>query len=186
MRPRPDFDGYVKVRSPHLLRLGYLLTHDWHTAEDLVQTALIKAWSSWDRLDGGDPDGYVRKIIVNTHLSWRRRRWLGETPTRDLPEHAAALDPMSAVDEYDRLWRVLGRLPPRQRAVVVLRYFEDLSQEQIAAVLDISVGGVKSQLSRALAALRAVTELRPTQLRPTELRPTSLTTSQGATDDSRR
>jgi RNA polymerase sigma-70 factor (sigma-E family) len=142
---------------------------------------LIKAWSAWDRLDGGDPDGYVRKVVINTQLSWRRRRWSGETPTRDLPEQAAngyAQDPMSAVDEYDRLWRVLGRLPPRQRAVVVLRYFEDLSQDQIAAVLEISVGGVKSQLSRALAALRLATELRAV----TELRPTTSTTSPGATD----
>lgn len=159
MRDRTGFDEYVRARSPHLLRLGYLLTRDWQVAEDLVQTALVKAWAAWDRLDSGSPDGYVRRVLVTTHLSWRRRRWIGEVAAGDLVDHAASPrtpDQTSAVDERDRLWRQLGELPPRQRAVLVLRYFEDLSDEQIADVLGIGVGGVRSQASRALARLRAV------------------------------
>lgn len=157
MRDRTGFDEYVTARSPHLLRLAYLLTRDWQAAEDLVQTALVKVWSAWDRLDTGSPDGYVRRAIVTTHLSWRRRRWIGEIATGDLEDHAGSqhtTDQMSVVDERDRLWRRLGELPPRQRTVLVLRYFEDLSDEQIAGVLGIGVGGVRSQASRALARLR--------------------------------
>jgi len=163
VRDRTGFDEYVTARSPHLLRLAYLLTRDWQIAEDLVQTALVKAWSAWDRLDAGSPDGYVRRVIVTTHLSWRRRRWTGEIAVGDLVDHVAAPrtpDRTSAVDERDRLWRQLGELPPRQRAVLVLRYFEDLGDEQIADVLGIGVAGVRSQASRALAKLRAVADAR--------------------------
>ncbi len=175
MRHRPDFDAYVTSRSPHLIRLGYLLTHDWQAAEDLVQTALIKAWSAWNRLDGGDPDGYVRRIVVTTHLSWRRRRWTGEVPGGDLADRANMArtpDEMAAVDERDRLWRILAELPPRQRTVLVLRYFEDLSEEQVAEVMGISIGGVKSQASRALIRLREVAGVRPESSgRPSDDRP---------------
>jgi len=157
VRDGTDFDEYVNARSPHLLRLAYLLTRDWQTAEDLLQTTLVKVWSAWGRLDAGSPDGYVRQVMVRTHLSWRRRRWIGEVASGDLAERAAgrpAPDQMSAVDERDRLWRRLGELPHRQRAVLVLRYFEDLSDDQIAGVLGIGVAGVRSQASRALGRLR--------------------------------
>jgi RNA polymerase sigma-70 factor (sigma-E family) len=164
VRDRTSFDEYVTARSPHLLRLAYLLTRDWQLAEDLLQTALVKTWSAWNRLDAGSPDGYVRRVLVTTHLSWRRRRWIGEIATGSLPDHPAdphTPDGTDAVDERDRLWRRLGELPPRQRAVLVLRFFEDLSDEQIAGVLGISVGGVRSQASRALSRLREVVDRQP-------------------------
>jgi RNA polymerase sigma-70 factor (sigma-E family) len=146
-----EFDGFVAARSGRLLRTAFLLTRDRELAEDLLQTALTKAWFGWSRIDG-DPEPYVRKILVNTYASWWQRKWNGETPTEELPDagtgHADA-----AADSHD-LWTALGRLPRRQRAVVVLRYFEDLSEAETARILDCSVGTVKSQASKALAKLR--------------------------------
>ena len=149
----PDgFDEFVAGRSARLLRIAYLLTQDWATAEDLVQTSLVKAWSAWKRIDG-DPEPYVRRILVNTHAGWWRRRWRGEQPTGELPELPAA-DGHRTVDDREQLWQALRRLPVRQRAVLVLRYFEDLSEAEIADALGCSAGTVKSQASRALAKLR--------------------------------
>ncbi|GAA2528156.1 SigE family RNA polymerase sigma factor [Pilimelia columellifera] len=153
MRTPQGFEEFVAARSPRLLRTTYLLTSDWAAAEDLLQTALTKAWSAWSRIDG-DPEPYVRRILVNTQTSWWRRKWTGERPTEHLPEAPDAVDAHSAVDERERVWEALRRLPARQRAVVVLRYFEDLSEQEVAAALDCSVGTVKSQASRALAKLR--------------------------------
>ncbi|MFG3578247.1 SigE family RNA polymerase sigma factor [Micromonospora chersina] len=147
------FDEFVATRSPRLLRTAFLLTRDWALAEDLLQTALARAWEAWRRIEG-DPEPYVRRIIVNANASWWRRRWRGEVPTADLPEVAAEADRYSGLDDRDRLWRALGRLPRRQRAVLVLRYFDDLSDAEIAEVLHCSVGTVKSQASRAVAKLR--------------------------------
>jgi RNA polymerase sigma-70 factor (sigma-E family) len=152
VQPNDNFDEFVAMRSPRLLRTSYLLTHDWALAEDLLQTALVKAWTVWRRIDG-DPEPYVRKILINTYASWWRRRWRAEQPTEQLPERAGA-DAHAGVDARDAVWRALGRLPRKQRAVVVLRYFEDLSEAQIADLLDISIGTVKSQASKALAKLR--------------------------------
>src|SRR5690349_9941736 len=98
VRDRTSFDEYVTVRSPHLFRLAYLLTRDWQLAEDLLQTALVKVWAAWGRLDGGSPDGYVRRVLVTTHLSWRRRRWTGEIATGTLPDPSTP-DGTDAVDE---------------------------------------------------------------------------------------
>jgi RNA polymerase sigma-70 factor (sigma-E family) len=154
------FDEFVVVRSPRLLRTAYLLTHDWPLAEDLLQTALARAWEAWHRING-DPEPYVRRILVNSYASWWRRRWSGELPTEVLPEPAADNDPHRGFDERDRLWRALGRLPRRQRAVIVLRYFEDQSEAEIAATLGCSLGTVKSQASRALAKLRLDETLTP-------------------------
>lgn len=155
-----DFDGFVGARSAHLLRTAYLLTRDHALAEDLLQTALTKAWFRWDRLDG-DPEPYVRKVLVNTYASWWRRRWNGETPSEELPEpghgsgraDARRPDPADPDGSHD-LWTALGRLPRRQRAVVVLRYFEDLTEAETARLLECSVGTVKSQAAKALAKLR--------------------------------
>lgn len=153
-----DFDGFVAARSAHLLRTAYLLTRDHALAEDLLQTALTKAWFRWDRLDG-DPEPYVRKVLVNTYASWWRRKWNGEAPSEELPEphhgadghgRVATADPDGSHD----LWTALGRLPRRQRAVVVLRYFEDLTEAETARLLECSVGTVKSQAAKALAKLR--------------------------------
>jgi RNA polymerase sigma-70 factor (sigma-E family) len=146
------FDEFVATRSPRLLRTAFLLTHDRPAAEDLLQTALARAWEAWPRIHG-DPEPYVRRILVNAYASSWRRRWRGELPTADLPERPGA-DPQAGVDERDRLWRALGRLPRRQRAVLVLRYFEDLSEVATAEALGCSVGNVKSQASRAIAKLR--------------------------------
>ncbi|MEV4658357.1 SigE family RNA polymerase sigma factor [Micromonospora sp. NPDC049301] len=154
------FDEFVATRSPRLLRTAFLLTRDWALAEDLLQTALARAWEAWRRIEG-DPEPYVRRIIVNANASWWRRRWRGEVPTADLPEVAAEADRYSGLDDRDRLWRALGRLPRRQRAVLVLRYFEDLSDAEVAEVLRCSVGTVKSQASRAVAKLRLDETLAP-------------------------
>uniref|UniRef100_UPI003F491466 SigE family RNA polymerase sigma factor n=1 Tax=Nonomuraea bangladeshensis TaxID=404385 RepID=UPI003F491466 len=161
MRDRADYIAYVEARSPRLLRAAYLLCRDWAHAEDLVQTALAKVWRVWRRVDS-QPDPYVYRVLVNTHTSWRGRRWHGEIPTDQLPDIADATDPMGAADTRATLWAALGRLPPRQRAVVVLRYFEDLPEHLIAEIMDCSVGTVKSQTSKALAKLRIDPELAST------------------------
>jgi RNA polymerase sigma-70 factor (sigma-E family) len=149
---RSDFDQFVAARSTALLRTAYLLTHDHALAEDLLQTALARAWFSWGRIDGR-PEPYVRKILVNTYATWWRRKWNGELATDELPERADA-DPSSAADQNHDVWTAMERLPRRQRAVVVLRYFEDLTEVQAADLLGCSVGTIKSQTSKALAKLR--------------------------------
>src|SRR5690606_22829223 len=133
----------------------YLLTRDHALAEDLLQTALAKAWSSWPRIDG-DPEAYTRRIIVNTFATWWRRRWNGELPTEEMPEpdgrHPQRGGPDVAVSTD--LWAAVGRLPKRQRAVIVLRFYEDMSEAETAEILGVSRGTVKSQTSKALAKLR--------------------------------
>ncbi|KRF42652.1 RNA polymerase subunit sigma-70 [Terrabacter sp. Soil811] len=161
---RGSFDDFVATRSTRLLRTAYLLTHDRALAEDLVQTSLAKAWFAWGRIDG-QPDAYVRRVMVNTYSSWWRRRWNGEVATAELPERAAAAGHRPEdvrVDDRTDLWRALARLPRRQRAVVVLRFYEDLSEIETAEILQCSVGTVKSQASRALAKLRLDPTLSPT------------------------
>ncbi|GAA5016633.1 SigE family RNA polymerase sigma factor [Terrabacter aeriphilus] len=161
MADRTDFDTFVAARSAGLVRTAYLLTHDRGLAEDLVQTSLTKAWFAWGRIEGR-PEAYVRRVMVNTYSSWWRRRWNGEQATDELPETAgrpdrAARDRASGagqVDDRTDLWRALARLPKRQRAVVVLRFYEDLSEAETAEIMQCSVGTVKSQASRALAKLR--------------------------------
>jgi RNA polymerase sigma-70 factor (sigma-E family) len=123
-----SFDAFVLARSRKLVRSAYLLTQDHALAEDLVQTAPAKAWFAWSRIEGGDPEPYVRKIIVNTYASWWRRRWNGEQPSAELPETEIPL----ADDERTDVWQALQRLPRRQRAVVVLRYYEDLTEVETA------------------------------------------------------
>jgi RNA polymerase sigma-70 factor (sigma-E family) len=152
MGDRLAFEEYVAARSGRLLGTAYLLTRDHGLAEDLVQTALTKAWFAWNRIDG-DPEPYVRKVLVNTYASWWRRKWNGEHPTEELPDAGHADHAGSTADAHD-LWQAMGRLPRRQRAVIVLRYFEDLTEAQTARVLDCSVGTVKSQTAKALAKLR--------------------------------
>jgi RNA polymerase sigma-70 factor (sigma-E family) len=122
-----------------------------------VQTALAKSWFAWRRIDG-PPEAYVHKVMVTTFASWWQRRWRGEAPTAELPDSGQP-DRTVDVDERDELWRAVGRLPRQQRAVIVLRYYEDLSEVEIAAALGVSAGTVKSQASRALAALRKHGEL---------------------------
>jgi RNA polymerase sigma-70 factor (sigma-E family) len=146
-----EFDEFVVARSPALLRTAYLLTRDPQLAEDLLQTALTKAWFAWNRIDG-DPEPYVRRILVTSSVSWWRKRWTHETTTAFVPEPTPGAEP--PVDVHD-LMQALGRLPRRQRAVVVLRYVEDRTEADTAALMGCSVGTVKSQCSKALAKLRA-------------------------------
>ena len=160
----PGFEEFVAIRSARLLRAAYQLTHDWALAEDLMQAALTKAWRAWSRLSGeADPEPYIRKIMFNTYASWWRRRWNHEDPTSEMPERSGASAALNQVDDRDEVWRALGRLPKRQRAVIVLRFFEDMTEAQAADVLDCSIGTVKSQTSRALAALRLDTSLRTSE-----------------------
>ena len=141
-----DFDAFVVARSQVLLRTAYLLTHDEGLAEDLLQTALTKAWFAWRRIDG-PPEAYVRRVLVTTSASWWRRRWTRETPTERLPDRAKGDGPDSRAGDQD-LWEAIGHLPPRQRAVVVLRYIEDRTEVETADLLDCSVGTVKSHARR--------------------------------------
>jgi RNA polymerase sigma-70 factor (sigma-E family) len=148
------FEEFVAGRGQALQRFGFALTGDWALAEDLLQTALAWAYPRWSRVQRDDPEGYVRKIMVNTWSSWWRRRWRGELPTAQLPE-VAGPDSFAEVDSREALRSALSKLPPRQRAVVVLRYHQDLSEAQVADLLGVSVGTVKSQAARALETLRS-------------------------------
>jgi RNA polymerase sigma-70 factor (sigma-E family) len=159
MRPTAssdDFSAYVAVRWQRLLRTSYLLAGDRHAAEDLLQTTLVKAYVQWDRVRRADsPDAYVRRMLLNELLAGKRRdeRRRGKVHLALTPEPAPAPTD-GRVDGLD-LWDHLQTLPPRQRAVVVLRYYEDLSEAEIASVLNISPGTVKSQASAALRSLRS-------------------------------
>ena len=150
-----DFSAYLAARQPSLLRTAYLLTGNRHDAEDLVQTAFAKLYLSWDKVrDRGSVDGYVRRILVNEHSSlwrraWKRRESSQDHTTFDAPVHDAHDDGQGTA-----LWDVVQTLPRKARAVLVLRYYEELSEAETAEVLGISVGTVKSQTSRALATLR--------------------------------
>lgn len=147
-----EFEEFVHARSTALLRTAYLLTRDHALAEDLVQSALTRAWFAWSRIEG-HPEAYVRRILFNTFASWWRRKWNGEHATEELPEPGTP-DGTGASDTGHDLWQAMDRLPRRQRAVVVLRYFEDLTEVETAHLLGCSVGTVKSQTSKALAKLR--------------------------------
>lgn len=145
------FREFVATRGPALLRTAYALTGDHHLAEDLLQSALVKAYRAWPRVEADAREAYVRRIVVTTHLSWRRKRANTEVP--GLPERPDPVEPVSDARD-SALWEALRALPPRQRAVMVLRYYEDLTEVQIAAVLGCSPGAVKTHASRAAARLR--------------------------------
>lgn len=146
-----DFDEWVAVTAPRLHRTAYLLVGDWALAQDLVQHACASTWTRWSAVDAPEP--YARSVMARTASSWWRRKWRGEVPTEVLPE--GGTDPWSEVDGRDVVGRALRSLPAKQRAVVVLRFFDDLSEAETAAALGWPVGTVKSTTSRALAALRA-------------------------------
>jgi RNA polymerase sigma-70 factor (sigma-E family) len=158
MADHKEFDAFVVAQYRSLLRTAYLLVRDRDLAEDLLQTALTKTWFAWGRIDA-DPVPYVRRVMVTTSVSWWRRRWRLEVPTGNLPEPRTSTTGASA-DAHD-LWVAIGHLPARQRAVIVLRYYEDLSEAETARVLDCSAGAVKSHCSRALAKLRVDSALTP-------------------------
>jgi RNA polymerase sigma-70 factor (sigma-E family) len=157
-----QFTAYVRDRRPVLLRTARSLTANRCDAEDLLQTALTKTYLAWDRIaDRGALDGYVRRTLVNTRTSqWRRRR-VEEYACEELPENdtVSVPDPAEQQAQRDALWSAVARLPGRQRAMLVLRYYEDLTEVQTAEVLGVSVGTVKSAVSRALVKLRADPDL---------------------------
>ena len=158
---REDFRSYVAARSPALMRTAYMLSGNRADAEDLLQTALAKTYLAWDRIREREAvDGYVRRVMVNTQTSWWRRRKVDEHPTDALPERSGGRDATADADLHDALWTALSTLPKRQRAMVVLRYYEDLSEAETAQVMGVSVGTVKSATSRALAKLRDTSGLR--------------------------
>jgi RNA polymerase sigma-70 factor (sigma-E family) len=149
-----DFCAFVEGRQASLRHAAWLLTGDLGLAEDLVQVALVKSWPHWPKLVGsGGAEAYVRRVLVTTYSSWWRRKWRREVPGH-VPE-VAGRDEVSQVAISTSVRSALLALPPRQRAAVVLRYFEDLTEAQTAEALRCSVGNVKSQTSRALDKLRA-------------------------------
>lgn len=158
-----EFDSFVAARGPSLLRTAFLLTGDPHRAEDLVQTALGKTWPRWGSIDAGPREAYVRKVMLTTYIAWWRRRWNAEYPTASLPEHPAT---DRDLDQRRDLLTALAALPKGQRAVIVLRYFEDLTEVQTAELLGCTVGTVKSQGARALATLRSCPALVVTEGEP--------------------
>ncbi|KAA1421210.1 SigE family RNA polymerase sigma factor [Nocardioides humilatus] len=156
-RADETFDGFVAARGDALWRSAWLLTTDHQLAEDLVQTALAKSFRAYDRIGPGGFEPYVRRVMFTTYISWWRRKWRGERPTEVLPETGVT---GPDTDARNDLVAALSGLPNGQRAVVVLRYFEDLTEQQTADVLGIKVGTVKSQCSRALTTLRSSPHLR--------------------------
>ena len=149
-----DFESWLVAREPSLQRLALLLTGDEHTAQDLVQVSLAKLYLAWGRLDDRDHiDAYARRILVNEHRTAWRRPWRRREVVTDSPPDRAG--PAVEYDgTRDAVWSFVASLPPRQRAVIVLRYYEQLTEAEIAEVLGVSPGTVKSQASRAIAALR--------------------------------
>jgi RNA polymerase sigma-70 factor (sigma-E family) len=159
----PSFSSYMRARQPVLLRTARSLTANPSDAEDLLQTALTKTYVAWERIeDHRALDGYVRRALLNTRTSQWRKRKVDEFACEELPEPetgGGAEDPAEQQALHDAMWRAIAKLPDRQRAMVVLRYYEDLSEVQTAEVLGVSVGTVKSAVSRALGKLREDPEL---------------------------
>ncbi|MFG3118206.1 SigE family RNA polymerase sigma factor [Streptomyces sp. NPDC048197] len=151
------FDRFVAARWPALLHLAHLLTGgDRHRAEDLLQEALVKLWFAWPRVAEQAPEAYVRRVLARAAARSARRRWWGERPVERLPELPETGDVAAAVEERTRLEAALALLPVRQRAAVVLRYYQDLSEGQVAEALGCPVGTARSLTSRGVARLRQV------------------------------
>jgi RNA polymerase sigma-70 factor (sigma-E family) len=153
------FRDYVAARAEAVRFTAYLMCGDWHEAEDVAQGAFIKLYLAWNRIDHSESlDGYVRRIVTRTFLNGRRQLWRRrERLTNEPPERLAAAAP--GPEQRMLLWAALAKVPPRQRATLVLRYWEDLSVEETARLLDCSVGNVKSQCARGLRTLRGLLEL---------------------------
>ena len=163
------FTDFVRAHSATLFRTAYLMTGDYQRAEDLLQTTLVRVYQRWPRVEAMDrPVGYARKVLVSQAISWWRRRSSHESPLllRDEPAWGGRLE---EVAEHERVWEAVLSLPPRQRAVTVLKYYEDLSEAEIAATLDMAPGTVKSHghaAARRLADLLGEPSVRPA--RPAE------------------
>jgi RNA polymerase sigma-70 factor (sigma-E family) len=149
------FREFVAARSPALLRTAYLLVGDRGRAEDLVQTVLVKTYLAWGRIrDPGAIDAFVRRVMATTATSWWRRRWSGELAAAAPPDRMVG-DPTAELVEADEMRRLLLTIPARQRAVLVLRFYDDLSEAEVGATLGISRGAVSGYTAKGLAALRA-------------------------------
>ena len=149
------FEEFVAARGQALLRFAYVLTADAHLAEDVVQSALVKALRHWRRVErSSSPEAYVRRIVVTTFADHWRRASSSEV-VADVPDGRTLPDPADRIGSADEMWRALAVLAPRQRAVLVLRYYVDLGDDEIARQLGISTVTVRSQASRALATLRS-------------------------------
>ena len=158
------FEAFVLGRQAALFRLAFLLSGDRYLAQDLVQGTLERTYQHWRRVaSAGNPDAYVRRILVNSATDWRRsRRYVVEQSLDAALAMPSLCDGLAErVESHDFVVRALRRLPVRMRAVLVLRYFEDLSEVETASVMGCTVGTVKSQASRGLARLRAAMEPRP-------------------------
>ena len=151
-----DFADFVRQRSAPMLRTAWLLTGgDWALAEDLAQAAFSQVWRHWTRVSVMEaPEAYTHKIMLNTFLSWRRRRWTAEISTERFVVSPATTGGFATVDRREVLRHALRQLTTKQRAVITLRYFEDRSEAETAVIMGCSVGTVKSQASRAIAKLR--------------------------------
>jgi RNA polymerase sigma-70 factor (sigma-E family) len=154
------FAQFIEAREQALQRTAWLLTSDWALAQDLVQTALARSWPYWGRIKrGDDPEIYVRKVMVNTWVTWRRRRWTAEKPSAMTIDRAAPGDLAAEVSTRLALSNLLALLTRRQRAIVVLRLFDDLSEAQVAQILGCATGTVRATLSQALGRLRSHPQL---------------------------
>jgi RNA polymerase sigma-70 factor (sigma-E family) len=159
---RPDleesFDTFVRARGGHFLRVAVLLTGSPTEAEDLLQSSLVRLYQAWPRLDVPEsaPDAYLRKILVNTRRSWWRTKWRRESPVADVPDRPdPGADPADGYALGALVRSALAGLPRQQRAVLVLRYIEDLPEASVAELLGVSAGTVKTHAHRGLRALRA-------------------------------
>ena len=152
-----EFEDMVTSRATVLLRFALMLCGDPHLAEDLVQTVLAKAYRRWSKISKAEqPEAYLKTMIVNEHLGWWRRRSSREVPTAEDSGSYDSYDSSTGHASRDAAWELLTRLPKQQRAVLVLRYYEDLSDEQIAVILGCAASTVRSNATRALATLRSI------------------------------
>ena len=168
-----SFTAFVRASGERHLRVAVLLTGDWHAAEDLVQASLVKLYRAWPGVDqvGGDPDAYLRRIMVNTQRSWWRARWRREAPVARLPDRPGGGEDGDQRALAVSVRQALQRLSPRQRAVLVLRYYEDRPEAEIASLLGCSTGTVKAHAHRGLRALRGRSARLAAGARPARSRP---------------
>jgi RNA polymerase sigma-70 factor (sigma-E family) len=158
-----SFVDFVRTRSDHHRRVAVLLAGEWHAGQDLLQASLVKLYRAWPRIDtSSGADAYLHRIMVNQQHSWWRTRWRREIPVDQFPEPGYAEDPAGRYADGQLIRTALARLPHRQRAVLVLRYFADLPEAEVAAILGCSLGSVKTHAHRGIKALR--THLDPGQL----------------------